>query len=567
MTNTQFQPDLNHSVRTAMFLVIFAYILIYLLPLGIRPLSAPDETRYGQIPHEMITTGHWADPHLVGLRYFEKPPMGYWLNAISLKLFGENNFAIRFPTALSVGLSAWFVWLLLIRMGYSRSIALTSAAIYMSMTEVLLVGTIAVLDSPFTLFLNAGMILFYLGVNDNESRRTRSYLIASGISFGLAFMTKGFLALVLPGMILFVYALLQKRYKLLWTSTIVAFIGVVVVIPWGIIIHLREPDFWRYFVVVEHIQRFMEPNAQHPEPFYFFIMLFPVMAFPWLAYLPAAFKGIRNSALNRDLFRYLALWFVLPFLFFSVSRGKLTTYLLPVFAPFTVLMAIGVSNYLNANRTRLFKVGAMINLVTMLILMAFVIYDQYFGGKEALFSSGETMGFYLLLLSILLSAIVSVLPIYITSPYPRLFVVAVTIVPIYIFITFVLPHTSLARLTPITLIKKEMHRIKSNTILVTDGSVVRAVAWEFKRTDIYLTTKGELGYGLSYPDAKNRFIGTSGLDKLLQEQENGTVTQDIAYFCQETCPVDKDIMKKYDAKRYSDNNFTLWLIQSKHSHK
>ena len=99
MTTTDSTTQQTNSVRTAMLLVILAYIVIYLLPLGLRPLSTPDETRYGEIPREMIQTGDWAVPHLVGLRYFEKPPLGYWLNAISISVFGENNFAIRLPTA------------------------------------------------------------------------------------------------------------------------------------------------------------------------------------------------------------------------------------------------------------------------------------------------------------------------------------------------------------------------------------------------------------------------------------------------------------------------------------
>ena len=234
MTTIESPPQLKKSMRTAMLLVVLAYILVYLLPLGLRPLSTPDETRYGEIPREMIKSGDWAVPHLVDLRYFEKPPLGYWLNAVSISVFGENNFAVRLPTALAAGLSAWFVWFLLIRVGYSPRISLTAAAIYLGLTEVLIIGSIAVLDTPFTLFMTGGMVLFYLGANDPTLRRQRFYLISSGIFFGLAFLTKGFLALVLPGMVLFFYALLQKRYALLWKSLLVAAIGVLTILPWAI---------------------------------------------------------------------------------------------------------------------------------------------------------------------------------------------------------------------------------------------------------------------------------------------------------------------------------------------
>ncbi len=566
MTSTASHPSLNHSVRTAMFLVVLAYILIYLLPLGIRPLATPDETRYGQIPYEMITTGHWADPHLVGLRYFEKPPLGYWLNAVSLKIFGENNFAIRLPTALSAGLSAWFVWLLLVRVGYARGTALTAAAIYLGMAEVLLVGTIAVLDSPFTLFLNAGMVLFYLGVNDPDRRRQRRYLLASGISFGLAFMTKGFLALVLPGMILFVYALLQKRYKLLWTSSIVALIGVLTVLPWAIIIHLREPDFWRYFVVEEHIRRFLEPNAQHPEPFYFFIMFFPALAFPWAAFLPAAIAGFRQRADNPDFLRYLLLWFILPFLFFSMSRGKLTTYVLPVFAPLAAYISIGIINYLKAGKTRLFTLGVAINFLLLLLVLGVVIHHQYFSDNEALFIASEANRMYLLLLCIVLTAVLCLLPVFMKSLYPRIGVIIITILPLFAFMNLVVPHSTLAGLSPISIIEKEKHRITPQTILVSDSNVVRAVAWVLKRTDIYLLQKGELTYGLSYPDAKDRFLGPAGLNKLLQQHDSGEIKQDIAVFCEEPCPGAAKSLKQHGATQHSDGNFAVWIVQGKPDH-
>ena len=124
-------PSGNNNSRTAIILLVLAYVLIYLLPLGVRPMATPDESRYGEVPREMLQSGDWAVPHLIGLRYFEKPPLGYWLNAISIKIFGENNFAVRLPSALAAGLSAFFIWLLLMRAGYGQRAALAAAVVFL----------------------------------------------------------------------------------------------------------------------------------------------------------------------------------------------------------------------------------------------------------------------------------------------------------------------------------------------------------------------------------------------------------------------------------------------------
>lgn len=561
-------PPLHQSVRTAMFLVIAAYILIYLLPLGIRPLSTPDETRYGEIPHEMIKSGDWAVPHLIDLRYFEKPPMGYWLNAISLKLFGENNFAVRLPTALAAGLSAWFIWLLLMRLGYPQRIALAAAAVYLGMTEVLVVGTVAVLDTPFSMFLTGGMVLFYLGAHDPQRQRERGYLISSGIFFGLAFLTKGFLAIVLPGMVLFVYALLQKRYALLWKSLLIAAIGVLTILPWAIIIHRREPDFWHYFFWEEHIRRFLEPNAQHPEPFYFFVLYLPAMAFPWIAFLPAAIAGIRQRAENTDFLRYLVLWFVLPFIFFSISRGKLTTYILPVFAPLTAFITIGVIAYLQAGKSRLFSLGAALNTALMLIVLAVVIHQQYYEPNNVLFSTNESLKMYILIFCVLVTGLLSFLPMIIKPVYTRIALVICTVIPLFAFINLVVPHSTLAGRSPIPIIQQVQPLLKPDTMLVTDTNVVRAVAWTLKRTDIYLLQRGELTYGLTYPEHQDRYLGIPGMSKLLQDYDAGKVKRDIAVFCEVPChPGLADMMKQHGGKLYTDNEFAAWLFQRNDKHE
>lgn len=113
-------------------------------------LIKPDETRYAEIPREMIVSGDWVVPHLNGLRYFEKPVFGYWLHAGSQMLFGENSFAVRLPSALAVGLSALFIFILLYRMelGFADKkkglVGGLSVLIFLTCVEVFGVGTTAV---------------------------------------------------------------------------------------------------------------------------------------------------------------------------------------------------------------------------------------------------------------------------------------------------------------------------------------------------------------------------------------------------------------------------------------
>lgn len=106
-----------HTQKQAVVLLLLFFLVLYILPLGVRDLIVPDETRYAEIPREMIADGDWVAPHLNGLRYFEKPVLGYWVHAGSILLFGENNFAVRLPSALAVGLSALLIYMLICRVG------------------------------------------------------------------------------------------------------------------------------------------------------------------------------------------------------------------------------------------------------------------------------------------------------------------------------------------------------------------------------------------------------------------------------------------------------------------
>jgi 4-amino-4-deoxy-L-arabinose transferase len=549
--------------RIAILLVVLAYILIYLVALGHRPMAIPDEARYGEIPREMLVTGNWAVPHLVGLRYFEKPPMGYWLNAFSISLFGENIFAVRLPSALSMGLTAWFIWLLLIRTGYGQRAALTAAIVFLSIAEVLIVGTLAVLDNPFTMFLSGGMVLFYLASRDiDTSQQQRWHLIGSGALFGLAFLSKGFLAIALPGLVLLPYCLWQKRYKLLLRqSGWVVLSTLLVVLPWAIIIHVREPDFWRYFIMEEHIRRFLADNAQHAAPIYEYLVILPGAMFPWLAFVPAALSGFRLNQKHADMFRYALLWFALPFLFFSISKGKLATYILPCMIPAAILVGVGLLNYYQAGRRRLIVLGVVINTLLLLLGLAVLLYSQYHDSGHPIYMAEESIKVVTMISGLLLAILLTLAAGFFTIPRFSIPAIASSMAITFFLLNLSLPNSILDNKSPKAPFEEVAANLAPDTILVSDANVVRAIAWTFKRTDIYLLARGELTYGLSHPDHSERMLGIPGLRKLLAQQKSGEVKRDIAVFCEQPCRSDLISLFDEHARQFSTSVFTIWQVR------
>ena len=153
-------------------LAVFACALVYFGGLWQRPLLAPDEIRYAEIPREMLFSGDFAVPRLNGLTYYEKPALGYWLIAASMKLFGGNRFAVRFPSALFTLLSALAVWGLAVR-GSDRRTGAAAVALFLASGLVFAVGTSAVLDPFFSFFVTAATAAGYFYCTEKDLRGNR----------------------------------------------------------------------------------------------------------------------------------------------------------------------------------------------------------------------------------------------------------------------------------------------------------------------------------------------------------------------------------------------------------
>jgi 4-amino-4-deoxy-L-arabinose transferase len=506
------------------------FICIYLLPLGIRPLMEPDETRYGEIPREMIASGNWTSPHLNGLRYFEKPPLGYWLNGASILAFGENAFAIRLPSALSVGLSALLI-MLLIRQTYPRNeiwVGPIAALVFITSLEVPIVGTFAVLDSMLAATLTMTMTCFFLASQaERGSSRQRWLLIAAGISCGLAFLIKGFLALVVPALTMGAYLIWQRRWRdllgLAWLPLIAA---TLTALPWSLAIHRQEPDFWNFFFWHEHVQRFLGGGkAQHAEPFWYFFLTAPAIFMPWTFLLPAAGLGLRINAPRtetRQLIQFCLAWFCLPFLFFSLSSGKLLTYILPCFPPFAILVSIGLINLLRDGRQRPFQIGSRLAIFIFGLLPPAFLLIQFIGiGGVPPPYSKNWQG----LTALAGLTVMALLPLAASRAQnwnKKIILFGLSPALLLCVTPFLMPDQTVEKKSPGALFLQHKKEINSNTIILTDEVSLRAACWYLQRSDILIVRDaGETAYGIGYKDAQGRLLNLVQFrDKVLANQGN-----------------------------------------------
>ena len=335
--------------RLLIFSLWAFYIGAYLVPLGCREMFRPDEFRYAEIPREMLRSGDWITPRLVGFRYFEKPALGYQIVAASFRLFGENAFALRLPFALATGLTALMLYALVRRWNRRGEASALSVLAYLASGLVFGVGTYGVLDALLTMFLTASLAAFLCAWNAPLKRRPW-WLLAAGAAAGGAFLVKGFLALAIPCIVIAPFLLWQREWKRLFTLPWLPLaVALAVALPWSLAIARAEPDFWNYFFFEEHVKRFFSSTYDRkPQPVWFFLPILAAGIWPAGLLIFTAWRGWTRRFFRSPRMRYLLLWAGVPFLFFSASSCKLGTYILPCFPPLAALIGCGLAEALRS---------------------------------------------------------------------------------------------------------------------------------------------------------------------------------------------------------------------------
>ena len=335
--------------RLWLALLLLGTALLSFWSLGSLPLVDVDEPVYGQVGKEMARSGvsGWLTPHYGGLPWFDKPPLFYWLTALSMRCFGVTEFAARFPSALlAVGLVA--VTYALARRAYPQAprTALWAGFVLATNVQFFLLARAAVTDMTLALTLTAALLALYAWTQTDRGR----WIVLAGVMTGLAALTKGPVALVLIGVQTIAFLCLTRQARRLLSPALWGGFALCLVVglPWFLLmIHLHGKLFIDGFLEANNVTRYLQAEHKETSPVWFFLPVLLGGFFPWSLTLPGALalawqqgREARQEQATDDPALFLGLWVALVFVFFSASQSKLITYIFPLYPAAAVLVGL-----------------------------------------------------------------------------------------------------------------------------------------------------------------------------------------------------------------------------------
>jgi 4-amino-4-deoxy-L-arabinose transferase-like glycosyltransferase len=340
--------------------------LLYFTGLGRPALWEPDEGRYAEVAREMLLRGDYVTPRNDWVRYFEKPPLVYWVTAGAMRLFGANEFAARAPAALfSTGQVAVAEALGEAMFGpitgVMAAVALALGPLFFGFAR------FATPDPALAFFLTAALASFYMaaksGYMSAESGNFghgggRNWMMLAAALLGLGTLAKGPVALALGGAVALVWLVIEGRARAALTIPWLwcAIVYLAITAPWFVLAAEQNAGFLQFFFVHEHVQRYLESTEHEWGPYFFAIVVAGGM-WPWLYFAPLGLHDLRRRdddepavTKRRSALMFLLIWFGLIFVFFSIPRSKLGEYILPAFPPLAIIAGYGLSRLSEMNR-------------------------------------------------------------------------------------------------------------------------------------------------------------------------------------------------------------------------
>ncbi len=445
----------------------------YLFRLGHPYLCGWDEPKYAEIGREILVRGKLFPLTFNHKPYLRKPPLLFWLVALSYKIFGVSEFSARlFPAIFSIFLIlSTYIFL---RMVGDRSLALFSSLILSNSPLLLINGHKVCVDPIFTFFLATSLYSFYLGYRFKIGKLyTLSFLLQ-----GFCVISKGPLGMILflASVIIFfalktrdldhkrIFSIFKEKYFLF--GLLMFFL---ITTPYYLFLILKsEGEFFRIFFLQQNIRRYFLGDYGHNiKPFWYFIPVFLYACFPFWVYLPKSLNLIRSSLkkVESDYFLLFGIWFAFTFIFLSFSRTKLDRYLLLAIPAASVIFGGVISKYIKERNLKGMDNTFLVLLyvLTSFSLLAFPIlhFDRIFHIGKGFSTLFYLLGSTSLILSFLLYLSIKRKRVFIFSF--SIFFYSTLISSLIIF--FVLPMESLHKSSDLVSLAKEAKTLKEPLII------------------------------------------------------------------------------------------------------
>jgi 4-amino-4-deoxy-L-arabinose transferase-like glycosyltransferase len=338
-------PSRLPLTRLTLLLLLLALAIVWFAPLGLRHLVPSDEGRYAEMAREMFVTGDWITPRYNGYKYFEKPPLQTWANALTFAWFGVGDWQARLYTALT-----GFAGVILI--GYTGArvfngvTGFCAAAVLASSPYWNLMGHFNTLDMGLSFWMELTLCGLLLSQRPNlPAREVRLWMWFCWAGMALALLSKGLVGLILPGAVLVLYTLIARDWAL-WKRLYIGsglIVFAIIALPWFVLVQAKNPEFLNFFFIVQQFARYLTPEQNRPGAFYYFVPVLIVGFLPWLS---VCFQSVRHALkVPRQPNGFapvmlLLIWSAFIFLFFSASHSKLLSYTLPIAPALALLIGL-----------------------------------------------------------------------------------------------------------------------------------------------------------------------------------------------------------------------------------
>jgi 4-amino-4-deoxy-L-arabinose transferase-like glycosyltransferase len=348
--------------------------------LGTTPLFDEDEGYFSEVSREMAVSGNYLTAYLNGKPEYDKPVLTYWTQAASFKLFGFNEFAARFPSAL-----ATFIWgiamFIFVRRKIDINTAFCAALFMISAIQMTITGKAAIADALLNLFITLAMFSVF---NYFESGKT-SALCYAALFTGVGVLTKGPVAVMIPVVVGLLYAIITKKMAL-WVRAAVSpaawAIFLAVALPWYVLEYFDQGDaFLKDFFIKHNIERFQSAMEGHYGSFFYYV---PVILIGTLPHVWLLFSTLRNfhRFLKKPLLLYCALWFGFIFIFFSLAATKLPHYIIYGYTPVFIFYAV---TYLSLKSYRKYiAIGLGVLMIFTILPLCITLIKPLIGDQFAL---------------------------------------------------------------------------------------------------------------------------------------------------------------------------------------